>query len=123
MSASTAFLKRLFVWPLVVNAPLALLFWWGEDEHFAATFLVGALVCWLANVIFALPLLQKIRRRSRRYFLTWFCLLECLKLCLYGAAFVVILIYWHLSFEPMLLGFILNIGAYGLISLISLGDR
>ena len=123
MSASTNFLKKLIVWPVVVNLPLALLFWWVEDKVFALTFIAGALVCWLANLVFALPLLQKITKRSKQYFLVLFYLLECIKLFLYAALFIVILIVWQLAFEPMLIGFILNLCAYGLISLISLGDR
>lgn len=123
MSASTTFLKKLILWPLVVNLPLLLLFWLVEDGRFALAFIAGALVCWLVNVIFAVPLLRKITKRSRHHFLVLFYLLECVKLFLYPALFISTLIVWQLAFEPMLIGFILNLCAYGLISLISLGDR
>lgn len=123
MKASATFLKKLIVWPFLVNLPLSLLFWLVEGGRFAVTFLAGAAVCWLANVIFALPLLQKITKRSRKHFLALFYLLECVKLFLYAVFFIVTLIVWQLAFEPMLIGFILNLCAYGLISLISLGDR
>lgn len=118
-----SFLKKLLWWPWVINPPLLLLFWWGEDSQFALTFLIGAVVCWLANLVFALPLLQKMRRRSQRYFLLWFYVLECLKLTLYAILFVLVFIIWHLAFWPMLLGFILNVCAYGLLSMMSLGDQ
>ncbi len=122
MSASLSFLKKLLIWPLAINLPLWLLFYWVEGPEFSMSLLAGAFVCWLANLVFAVPLLQKIKHRSKQHFLMLFYGLECLKLCLYAVLFIVILIVWQLDFEPMLLGFILNIVAYGLISLISLGD-
>ncbi len=122
MSASLSFLKKVLIWPIAINLPLWLLFYWVEGPHFSMGLLAGACVCWLANLVFALPLLQKIRQRSSQYFLVLFYSLECLKLFLYAIVFIVVLIVWQLAFEPMLLGFILNIVAYGLISLISLGD-
>lgn len=123
MQASSAFFKKMLLWPVMVNLPLCLLFWWGEDGRFATTFAIGALVCWLANWVFAWPLLRKMRLRSRRYFLVCFYILECVKLLLYGLLFVLVLLIWQLAFQPMLLGFILNLCAYGLMSMMSLGDH
>ena len=123
MSAATLFLKKLLLWPLLINLPLGLLFYLVEGQVFALTFIMGAIVCWLANGIFAFPLLQKIIKRSRQHFLVLFYSLECLKLFLYSLFFIFSLIIWHLAFEPMLIGFVLNLVAYGLISLISLGDH
>jgi F0F1-type ATP synthase assembly protein I len=116
-------LKKLIWWPLAINALLILLFWGVEDFAFAKSFAAGAFVCWFANIVYAIPLLRKIAKRSSKRFLLLYYFLEALKLLLYAVLFIVALVVWRLFFEPMLVGFILNLCAYWLIFMMSLGDR
>lgn len=116
------FLKKM-AWPFLISVLLAVCLWLSKTAETAISFLLGAAACWIANLVYAIPLLQKMRSKSSKGFLWVFYLAETVKILLYGVLFVAGIWLFKAKIVPMLAGFILNLFCFWFIYLYNLGKN
>ena len=108
--------------PIPVTLILFLGVWSVRPWIIAQSFLMGAAVCWLGELVFSGMLIGKIRAKRPKGFMGLFYVAELAKLATFGFAFVCAVKVFHQPMAPLLAGFVVNLGLFWILSFKALGE-